>query len=443
MTERAKFFRLRDPRTLEYGANEQSLERPVALLVGDRVGHSRTGQLAALAAANLVARVHRKVFIQAPSADLVARAPFSSAQHLSDAMAQTALAVCPYAEIVVGPIPPDVPSLAFGAATGTAPIHVGVQGCTAGLSREPIGFCDSSASALGAALAACLGSAALFRIVHDLSPAFGFVSAWDLTESAAATGPEHIGPLDVGEVALVGAGAVGQAVAYWLAELGHVGRWHVIDGDGAELHNTNRSLGITPADAGWPAGPARAKAHIAAKLLGGEACAQWYHQWIDANPHTRPDLVIPVANGPGVRAAINGRGEALLIHATTSRAWQAQLHRHIAVRDGCIMCRIEDTATAPPLGCSTAPVTTAGGHQTDAALPFLSAAAGLLVVAALYRLQLGELAAGEPNFWGLDFTGPQITVRRHTFPCLAGCASVLPAAVRERLNARTRWRNVR
>ena len=64
-------------------------------------------------------------------------------------------------------------------------------------------------------------------------------------------GLERLGPLDVGDVALVGAGAVGQAIVYWLAEFGHEGQWDVIDADLAALDNTNRSLAIVPADAGW------------------------------------------------------------------------------------------------------------------------------------------------------------------------------------------------
>ena len=443
MAGKAEFFRLRDPRTREYGGDARALHRRVGLVIGDRAGYSRAGQMAALAAVNMAARVHRRVVVQAPRADLVAPAPFSNARNLADAMIETAFAISPYGEFEIGRVVPGAPSLGFGAAPSSALFHLGVRNATAGVSKEPLEISDSSGSLLGAGLAACLGTSALFRVVHDLRPALGCVSAWDLTEMNAASGPEHLGPLDVGDVALVGAGAVGQAIAYWTLELGHKGQWEVIDADLAELHNTNRSLASTPADAGWPDGSARAKARVAGELLGARAHVAWYDEWLEGHPNARPDLVIPAANGRGVRAAINGRGEPLLIHATTSRSWQAQLHRHIPERDGCITCRIEDADEGPELACSSAPVTTAGRSQSDAALPFLSAAAGLLVLSALYRLQLGELAAGPVNFWGLDFRGPRITVRRLNFSCLAGCASVLPATVRDRLNAMTRWRLVR
>lgn len=69
---------------------------------------------------------------------------------------------------------------------------------------------------------------------------------------------------------LVGAGAVGSALCYWLAELGVTGQWSVADSDPAELHNTNRSLGLLAADAGWPDTAPANKAVAAASLLGAE-----------------------------------------------------------------------------------------------------------------------------------------------------------------------------
>ena len=83
-------------------------------------------------------------------------------------------------------------------------------------------------------------------------------SAFDLASLANSEGdeadaaPEVTGPLDVGDVLVAGAGAVGSCLLYWLREIGVVGSWDVVDGDIIKLHNTNRSLGFMAADAGWP-----------------------------------------------------------------------------------------------------------------------------------------------------------------------------------------------
>jgi hypothetical protein len=48
------------------------------------------------------------------------------------------------------------------------------------------------------------------------------------------------------------------------------GQWSVADSDPAELHNTNRTLGLLAADAGWPDTAPANKAVAAASLLGAE-----------------------------------------------------------------------------------------------------------------------------------------------------------------------------
>ncbi len=81
-----------------------------------------------------------------------------------------------------------------------------------------------------------------------------------------------------------------------------------------------------------------------------------------------------------------------MIHATTSPNWQTQLHRHRPVRDCCLASRLPDTDLPTP-ACAAAPLSIQDlgqGRQPDAALPFLSAAAGLLIAADLVRLGLGE-----------------------------------------------------
>lgn len=52
--------------------------------------------------------------------------------------------------------------------------------------------------------------------------------------------------------------------------------------------------------------------------------------------------------------------------------------------------------------CSTGPVPSTQPVASDAALPFLSAAAGLLLLSSLYKVQLGELSADTNNHWTID-----------------------------------------
>src|SRR5207302_1038153 len=92
--------------------------------------------------------------------------------------------------------------------------------------------------------------------------------------------------------------------------------------------------------------------------------------------------------------------------------------------------------------CAAAPLSVPEpGHQRppDAALPFLSAAAGLLIAADLARLGLGGYESECGNLFTLDWFGDmgRPTVRHEQ--CQPGCPGWGNPAVRSILNASTRW----
>ena len=199
---------------------------------------------------------------------------------------------------------------------------------------------------MGGGLAAVLGAASLMQGAFGRRPGARRVSLWRFGEgNEAELGPrDDLGPLDVGDVLVVGAGAVASGFFYWCREVGLVGNWEVTDGDRIVLHNTNRAMTFTAADAGWSGGteqgPGRMKVEAVAPGLNVHKFSGWYENWRLARGDRRPDLVLPLANDFDVRTAIGQRGENLLVHATTSPSWTAQLHRHIAGHDDCIDCRL-------------------------------------------------------------------------------------------------------
>jgi hypothetical protein len=240
-------------------------------------------------------------------------------------------------------------------------------------------------------------------------------------------------PIDVGDVLLVGAGAVASGLLYWLREFGVIGRWLVVDRDGLLLHNTNRSIGTLVEQTEWPGGTPEPKAEVGARLIGAEARVAWYHQWLGTERDFRPALVLPLANAHDVRRLIGLRGGPLLVHATTSRDWTAELHRHVVDLDECIACRFPDPTPAPAFTCSTAGIQTGEDRTSDAALPFLSAAAGLMLARGLTMLAAGELVRLDGNFIRLGL-GPYRPgfgrFSRLLATARVGCTHVPPAQVR-------------
>jgi hypothetical protein len=94
------------------------------------------------------------------------------------------------------------------------------------------------------------------------------------------------------------------------------------------------------------------------------------------------------------------------------------------------------------LDCSTGRVPDADGQSRDAALPFLSAAAGLLLTSSLYRLAAGDVTAGDLNHFCLDLSLGHRLVQSSVWNCKDTCVNrVSPLALR-RIAEGTRWSNL-
>lgn len=412
------FYRQRDRRTISYGAAEDVLSVPVALGIGTAAAGTRAGQIALLALVNMAARIHRRIRLLVPPAGLQVYPLFGGAD-LTDAAARAVAAIdpCNDTEFVTDLRDGSTAaSLAIGELDGAA-VYVGCEGMLAELAHSSRGVTDAGGAVFGAGLAACIGAAALLHLAagHPVRPRR--LSLWNFTDGDnAEVGGAVDRPINIGTVLQLGAGAVGSGADYWLHEIGLTGDWTVVDGDRFELHNINRSLGASARHAGWPSGEATAKAEVAAELIGATPYVGWYDEWLhehDADP--APDLVIPLANGRVVRPAVAARGDRLVVHATTGSGWTAELHRHLLERDDCIACRIPGEQSAQsPFACAEGELPTSDGESADAALPFLSAAAGLMLVRFLDAMADPDshLLAGARNHWAITFGPPGIETAR-------------------------------
>ncbi|AFM20602.1 hypothetical protein Mycch_6000 (plasmid) [Mycolicibacterium chubuense NBB4] len=449
------FYRARDARTTQYGGNNCALETEIVLICGE-VANTRPGQAAVLAMVNMMARTHRRFTVSVPTAKLVARS-LITASSLEEAVVRTVLAINPAAHLVVNGVRLDANAVSTAAVrrvslgvdtAADADVHIGWSGGRGLVSTRRMDVGSEETDVLGAATAACMGVHALFELSHGrrvhacalnlaerrsceldtLSPC----RSW--TRDAAIGDSTITGPIDVGDVAVIGAGAVAHGLGWWAQEFGHLGTWATIDGDVADISNTNRCMGMTASDAGWPAGLPTSqpgtKADILAGLLSGPPVAMWFDQWIATGPERR-DLLLPLANERGVRAHAAALGEPILLHATTSASWTAELHRHVPSVDDCPTCRLPGRAT-PQFACSTGPASPDPG-SADAALPFLSAAAGLLLIVAMQQLTTADSpVAGRHNHFRLCFERG-VRLRRSVHP--GRCPHTLTRAARRAVQA--------
>ena len=194
---------------------------------------------------------------------------------------------------------------------------------------------------------------------------------------------------DLGELWLIGAGSVGSAAAYFLALQGLKFGGAAIDMDIAKVENLDRSPIFEQQDV------RKAKVFAVQRFLrscGIEIKAEPMpldesRLWRERQTGT-PDLILSAANDRDVRRLIETQLPPIQIYATTGKNWQATLLRHIPPADPCSCC-VFTPATPARTGCATAttkaPET---GEQVDAALPFLSFAAGLMAAAEIGKLRL-------------------------------------------------------
>jgi hypothetical protein len=189
--------------------------------------------------------------------------------------------------------------------------------------------------------------------------------------------------------------------------------------------------------AGFPEPPACNKATLLAQRLGPPASASsdWYGD-DDRIVRDSFDLVLPLANEYAARPALQRRPQTVLLHATTSRNWEAQVHRHVAGRDGCICCRLPETASGA-FGCGEGSVGTE--QSQDASLPFLAALASLLLLGEVIRLQENALLASTKNYRSVNLREPTPTTQELQYPCSEGCRHWMPTDRRLVRTAGTRF----
>ena len=440
MNIKDSFYQQRDMRSVEYGVSDSLFEKPVAITIDSEAAESEHGQLIIISLINMLSRFHRHISVACPDVRLVSGRPllpYHKCLTLHEAIYSMAVSIDPYIDMEFDIDPNFQAGIGIGKQYNQAmPWYIGIDSNMIFLDTKPVSFKAGQGFSLGACMSSCIAASVIIKQLIGMHLYSGKFSAWNLKEdSHVRTGPQCLDLLDVGSVFMIGAGGVGSCLVYWLRQSGYRGRWTIVDGDVVELHNSNRSLGILPSDAGWPDNEAKYKAQTAARLVDASYYNAWYDDIIEEAYHA--DLILPLANEKGVRNKISQRGDTILLHATTSKNWEAQLHRHIAGEDDCIVCRMPKNV--PNLICSTVELPDGSGGSSDAALPFLSASAGFLLLNGLYRLMYDDLTPDKHNWWRMIFNSTRMLLASGRCKCLEDCSTLLPRPVRDAANKGKRW----
>ncbi len=445
-----EFYALRDDRTNRCIATRDYQRTRCAVYLAPEQAATSAGQTMLLVVANLLSRWCRRVAIALPPTVVH---PSVAAGDIGELVLSQMRDADPFGDFrIVG-----VESVAASDVTlclgGPAPraahgkaIFITASGWLAGLSERSALLLpqNQAENPLGAVAAACLGVAQVFKIAIGMPPALWFrEGVFDLSRFEWSDEPRPLSwptSVDVGKVLMVGAGSVGSAAAYCARIAGLRGSVDILDRDRVKVENFNRSpifgratFGLTKADA--------VAAFLAGSGLSATAVPEWWGEFVQRRGRLSfdYDIWLPLANEFGVRHAMQHSVPPLMIHASTTSNWGVNHGHHVPGRDDCLADRFPVEVLAEQLTCATGQVEIANA-SVDAALPFASMFAGLLIAADLVRAQLPDYPQ-VPNFALFDWYGPLDVIQAWDRAPRLGCVCRDQGrAFHQRFNAASKYK---
>lgn len=260
---------------------------------------------------------------------------------------------------------------------------------------------------IGAAFAACLGNAEIFRYLVGLR-SLPYIKAYSLWTdrvyddlSNLPSGPDW-STTNSGRIHLIGCGSIGSSFIYLLPFAGLESELLLVDPDCVKDHNTSSSLLFSYTDAEMNAQKTDVCARylmkfgVASHLFNGDYREYPYHH--NHDDIRSADIVLCFANENNIWSTIQRLYPPVSFHATTSKSWGLHIGRHIALVENCLVCTFKnvlETEFTP--GCSKGAIPIESSQkelETDAShtaiLPFLAPAAAVLTLAELQKLLLSR-----------------------------------------------------
>ncbi len=237
--------------------------------------------------------------------------------------------------IVIGRTPPP-------AKKGVTPIYIGSDGWIAKLSRHnPVGSKDSN-NPIGAGIAACLAAANIFRHVFTTVPLDDdiAISVLDLDPLAKEPLNPKLDKIDLGQVSLIGAGAIGNGFIWAISRYPILsGQMNIIDHDNVDLFNIQRYVLTKRKDEGV------SKVKMVAKLFARNPniqinkIAKKWEDFVSCLPEDEWifDSVVSALDTPGDRINLQASLPKWVVNAWTGIGDIGVSH-HDFINHACMAC---------------------------------------------------------------------------------------------------------
>ena len=381
----------RDSRSMRYAGRVLDPERWIVLRADREYAARYDGQVAILTAANLLGRMSPAIRLDIPEVSIVPQLP-SAGTCLPKAILHSMYEADPYGKFVPGQYHEADYVVRLGRNGSQAVTHGSGWNAYCGPSPSPVTD-DQSFNPVGPAMAAIMAASEAFRTdlrgVPTKTLLNGLTWTPDMVKGDLVPHPHT--DLDIGNLWFVGAGSVGTSLLYFLRLATQALHTTLFDHDVVNIHNLDRSPIFVSTDV-------NSKKVDATKLWlnenGIDAIAEprALHKsgiWC-SRQQGAPDVLVSAANEYNVRSVIEGGFPPLQIYGTTGSNWQAAMIRHIPLLDPCSRCLFPEDKQELTL-CATGSLgmlEERGADIVDAALPFLSFAAGAMAAAEILKVNL-------------------------------------------------------
>lgn len=270
---------------------------------------------------------------------------------------------------------------------------------------------------IGAGVAACFGTGEIFKRLLDVEDKNRYIEK--VAFSSLDYSMNHTNFLNpdlpkdalLGNVQMVGVGAIGSAVIFFLCMLPIKGSFTLIDYESIDTSNLNRYMIATVDDVGTP------KIKVADQYLSHHQiditsyeCK--YNEYVKEKGAGKFDVVLPLVDNNEARHQVQMNMPLLTIYGTTGE-WALTIGWHKALQHDCLICRYPDAGSVDErCGITTVSERTEKGsiEEHPAAVSFVSALAGVLTAGELIKRSI-EGYPFTKNFFQVDMFGSPIYAR--------------------------------
>ena len=389
--KKSDWYRLRDDRQMRYAGRVLAHDRPIVISLDPAYARTFSGQVAGIVAANLFARMTPNLAFHALNVEIVRPLPWAG-RGLADFMLSIARAADPYAEFSIRAPSDDDYVLALGRGPSPACVHGSGWYAFMGSGTSPIPDV-ADPNPIGPAFAVIAAAGRLYG--RGLGPLNGphLFNTFRWNDELEKQPLPFAGNAEVGRIWTVGTGSVGTAALYFLTLVTHRFSSVTFDMDEVKTENLDRSPIFVATDASQKLNKSDVTTAYLKSVGVADAIAERdpldiSRRWSERQPG-EPDLVVAAANERNVRYIIEQCCPPLQIYGTTGANWVASVIRHVPLVEACSCCVFPPEANQATMKCAEGKVFDAtAGNEVDAALPFLSFAAGLMAAAEVLKAVL-------------------------------------------------------